>query len=211
MTMNPRKYVPRPPAEIRIRASSPTTTRNNSTLSSSSDLNKALPPPPAPQQQKANGTTKRTAAIFKGLKTRLQHRRPSTGSLSLTGPSSPIHAHANESVAQEYARTIKSLWKMVEDEEQAHRLVEASHSLSGCIPTIADINLDESAFWGYDNYAERTKETVVAVAHDHRRDTHPRGGRDFYDLGHDTNKEDDNSIVQFTIQDYDCISSSHSQ
>ncbi|KAK3839061.1 MAG: hypothetical protein J3R72DRAFT_448054 [Linnemannia gamsii] len=178
MTMNPRKYVPRPPAEIRIRASSPTTTRNNSTLSSSSDLNKALPPPPAPQQQqKANGTTKRTAAIFKGLKTRLrthsfssstfstssnpqahhhffspsssspstEHRRPSTGSSSLTGPSSPIHAHANESVAQEYARTIKSLWKMVEDEEQAHRLVEASHSLSGCIPTIADINFTTSS------------------------------------------------------------------
>ncbi|KAG0286323.1 hypothetical protein BGZ96_009546 [Linnemannia gamsii] len=150
MTMNPRKSVPRPPAEFRIRSTTNTATpltcntNINSTATysnTSSHLDKALPAPPK-------------RALFKGLKTRLRSHSFSSSTFSFpTSPqdhsviplvssgtrSSSTVSTTPESVAQEYARTIKSLWKMVEDEEQAYRLVEASHSLSGSIPTITDI------------------------------------------------------------------------
>ncbi|KAF8946514.1 hypothetical protein BGZ47_000306, partial [Haplosporangium gracile] len=176
MTMNPRKYVPHPPAELRIRPSTTTTppsssfnrTNNNNKNSTatfsnassgcSSNLDKILPSTPP----KRVTSVKATALLkLKGLKTRLRthsfssstfsfptssHDRqhsvlfPISSSISNRSSSSSTVSTTRESVAQEYARIIKTLWKMVEDEEQAHRLVEASHSLSGCIPTIADIS-----------------------------------------------------------------------
>ncbi|KAK3833716.1 MAG: hypothetical protein JOS17DRAFT_773340 [Linnemannia elongata] len=166
MTMNPRKSVPRPPTEFCIRPSTPpsisynkNSTATYSNGSNLSNLDKALPAPP-----KRATKTKTTAAAllkFKGFKTRLRTHSFSSSTFSFPTPStsSPQQfsvpflvpsSHKNpssstvsttpESVAQEYARTIKSLWKMIEDEEQAYRLVEASHSLSGSIPTIADIS-----------------------------------------------------------------------
>ncbi|KAG9067196.1 hypothetical protein KI688_011977 [Linnemannia hyalina] len=163
MTVNPRKSVPRPPTEFRIRPSTPpssphikNSTATYSNSSSFSNLEKALPAPP-----KRATKTKTTAAAllkFKDLKTRLRTHSFSSSTFSFptpsTSPSSPQHSSVlplapssstvsttPESIAQEYARTIKTLWKMIEDEEQAYRLVEASHSLSGSIPTIADISL----------------------------------------------------------------------
>ncbi|KAF9544355.1 hypothetical protein EC957_012156 [Mortierella hygrophila] len=159
--MNPRKSVPRPPTEFHIRPSTPpssplikNSTATYSNSSSFSNLEKALPAPP-----KRATKTKTTAAAllkFKGLKTRLRTHSFSSSTFSFPAHStSPSPQHSSvlsfapasstvsttpESVAQEYARTIKTLWKMIEDEEQAYRLVEASHSLSGSIPTIADIS-----------------------------------------------------------------------
>ncbi|KAF9102351.1 hypothetical protein BGX29_004697 [Mortierella sp. GBA35] len=105
------------------------------------------------QLKPTNGGHKR---LLKGLKTRLRSHsfsssssssRDTTTHLPTATPSSPGSGSSlavNESVAQEYAKTIKSLWKMVEDEERAYRLVEASHSLSGYIPTAAGANNNDA-------------------------------------------------------------------
>ncbi|KAF9152762.1 hypothetical protein BG015_004746 [Linnemannia schmuckeri] len=164
----PAEFHIRPSTTTTSPSSSPNTPNNNKNSTAifsntrsgcSSNLDKALPPTPPKR-----ATTAKTTALLKlkGLKTRLRTHSFSSSTFSFLTSSSQDHQHfvfsplsssisnrsssstvstTRESVAQEYARTIKTLWKMVEDEEQAHRLVEASHSLSGCIPTIADISL----------------------------------------------------------------------
>ncbi|KAG0071528.1 hypothetical protein BGZ89_010360 [Linnemannia elongata] len=155
-----RPSTPPPPPSSSYNKNSTATYSNNSSFC---NLDKALPAPPK-RVTRTKTTTAAALQKFKGLKTRLRTHSFSSSTFSFptpsTSPSSPQQSsvlshvpssHKNpsssstvsttpESVAQEYARTIKSLWKMIEDEEQAYRLVEASHSLSGSIPTIADIS-----------------------------------------------------------------------
>ncbi|KAF9286909.1 hypothetical protein BGZ88_008840 [Linnemannia elongata] len=155
-----RPSTPPPPPSSSYNKNSTATYSNSSSFC---NLDKALPAPPK-RVTRTKTTTAAALQKFKGLKTRLRTHSFSSSTFSFptpsTSPSSPqqssvlslvTSSHKNpsssstvsttpESVAQEYARTIKSLWKMIEDEEQAYRLVEASHSLSGSIPTIADIS-----------------------------------------------------------------------